>query len=143
MRALRRARLAGGGCGQHQRAVFFGPQGDTRWNQERLQEQLGDNFQLAELNPTAIVHTAAQPSPNAVGTLNLLEATRQSCPESELAHRRRLWREMVRDLWAWRLAVRDILINPLTTTAVWLFLRLHMHQIPHELKCCRIRLSMC
>jgi len=62
-------------------------------------------------------------------------------PESELAHPRRLWREMVRDLWAgrelaWRLAVRDIsaqyrqsalgvvwaLINPLTTTAVWLFL---------------------
>lgn len=34
-------------------------------------------------------------------------------PESELAHPRRLWREMVRDLWAgrelaWRLAVRDI-----------------------------------
>ena len=128
--------------------MFFGPQGDTRWYQERLQEQLGDNFQHAELNSTAIVHTAAQPSPNAVGTLNLLEATRQSCPESELAHRRRLWREMVPDLWAgrelaWRLAVRDILINPLTTTAVWLFLRLHMHQIPHELKCCRIRLSMC
>lgn len=62
-------------------------------------------------------------------------------PESPLAHPGKLWREMVRDLWAgrelaWRLAVRDIsaqyrqsalgilwaLINPLTTTAVWLFL---------------------
>jgi hypothetical protein len=64
-------------------------------------------------------------------------------PESEPAHRRRLWREMVPDLWAWRLAVRDILINPLTTTAVWLFLRLHMHQTPHELQRCPIRLSMC
>jgi lipopolysaccharide transport system permease protein len=62
-------------------------------------------------------------------------------PESPLAHPGRLWREMRADLWsgrelAWRLAVRDIsaqyrqsalgvlwaLINPLTTTAVWLFL---------------------
>jgi CDP-paratose 2-epimerase len=66
--------------------VFFGPQGDTRWNQKRLQEQLGVNVQHTELNPTAIVHTAAQPSPNAVGTLNLLEATRQSCPESPFVH---------------------------------------------------------
>ena len=102
------------GVDNNQRAVFFGPQGDTRWNQKRLQEQLGDNFQhaeldirdrpgvlalLAELKPTAIVHTAAQPShdraaaipfddfdTNAVGTLNLLEATRQSCPESPFVH---------------------------------------------------------
>ena len=62
-------------------------------------------------------------------------------PESPLAHPAKLWREMTQDLWAgrelaWRLAVRDIsaqyrqsalgvlwaLINPLTTTAVWLFL---------------------
>lgn len=62
-------------------------------------------------------------------------------PESPLAHPVKLWREMSRDLWAgrelaWRLAVRDIsaqyrqsalgilwaLINPLTTTALWLFL---------------------
>ena len=145
------------GLDNNQRAVFFGPQGDTRWNQSRLaadlpgfvhheldiRDRAGVLALVKEVRPAVIVHTAAQPSPNAVGTLNLLEATRQSCPESELAHRRRLWREMVPDLWAWRLAVRDILINPLTTTAVWLFLRLHMHQIPHELKCCRIRLSMC
>jgi CDP-paratose 2-epimerase len=102
------------GVDNNQRAVFFGPQGDTRWNQRRLQEQLGAHFQhaeldirdrpgvlalLAELKPNAIVHTAAQPShdraaaipfddfdTNAVGTLNLLEATRQSCPESPFVH---------------------------------------------------------
>jgi len=67
--------------------------------------------------------------------------TRVYTPESPLAHPAKLWREMLSDLWAgrelaWRLAVRDIsaqyrqsalgvlwaLINPLTTTAVWLFL---------------------
>lgn len=67
--------------------------------------------------------------------------TRIYTPESPLAHPAKLWREMLSDLWtgrelAWRLAVRDIsaqyrqsalgvlwaLINPLTTTAVWLFL---------------------
>jgi lipopolysaccharide transport system permease protein len=68
-------------------------------------------------------------------------ATRIYTPESPLAHPAKLWREMKQDLWAgcglaWRLAVRDIsslyrqsvlgvlwaLINPLTSTAVWLFL---------------------
>ena len=102
------------GVDNNQRAAFFGTQGDTRWNQRRLQEQLADRFQhveldirdrlgvmalLAELKPNAIVHTAAQPShdraaaipfddfdTNAVGTLNLLEATRQSCPDSPFVH---------------------------------------------------------
>jgi CDP-paratose 2-epimerase len=54
---------------------------------------------LKTLKPDAIVHTAAQPShdraaaipfddfdTNAVGTLNLLEATRQTCPESPFVH---------------------------------------------------------
>jgi len=54
---------------------------------------------LKELKPDAIVHTAAQPShdraaaipfddfdTNAVGTLNLLEAVRQACPESSFVH---------------------------------------------------------
>jgi CDP-paratose 2-epimerase len=54
---------------------------------------------LQELKPDAIVHTAAQPSHdkaasipfedfdvNAVGTLNLLEATRLACPESPFIH---------------------------------------------------------
>ena len=102
------------GIDNNQRSVFFGPQGDTRWNQRRLQEQLGDQFRhqdvdirdrqtmltlVAELKPDAIVHTAAQPShdraaaipfddfdTNAVGTLNLLEAARRSCPASPFVH---------------------------------------------------------
>jgi len=54
---------------------------------------------LKELKPDAIVHTAAQPSHdkaasipfedfdvNAVGTLNLLEATRLACPDSPFVH---------------------------------------------------------
>ena len=101
------------GLDNNQRAVFFGPQGDTRWNQERL-EKLIKNFRhheldirdrqgvldlIAGLRPDAIVHTAAQPShdraaaipfddfdTNAVGTLNLLEAVRRACPESPFAH---------------------------------------------------------
>lgn len=102
------------GVDNNQRAVFFGPQGDTRWNQGRLAETLGSDFHhheldirdrqgvldlLQQLKPDAIVHTAAQPShdraaaipfddfdTNAVGTLNLLEATRQACPEAPFAH---------------------------------------------------------
>ena len=101
------------GVDNNQRAVFFGEAGDTRWNQQRLQEQLS-SFEhheldirdrsgvarlLSELRPDAIVHTAAQPShdraaaipfddfdTNAVGTLNLLEAARQACPESPFVH---------------------------------------------------------
>ena len=102
------------GVDNNQRAVFFGPQGDTRWNQSRLSDQLGNAFQhheldirdrsgvlllLKKIRPQAIVHTAAQPShdraaaipfddfdTNAVGTLNLLEAVRQACPESPFVH---------------------------------------------------------
>lgn len=101
------------GVDNNQRAVFFGPQGDTRWNQKRLSDTL-DGFQhheldirerqqvlqlLKDVQPNAIVHTAAQPShdraaaipfddfdTNAVGTLNLLEAVRQHCPESPFVH---------------------------------------------------------
>ena len=95
------------------RAEFFGPQGDTRWNLRRLQEayptflhhelDIRDRSGLVQLLrtvcPTAIVHTAAQPSHdlaasrpfddfdvNAVGTLNLLEAARQACRESPFVH---------------------------------------------------------
>ena len=102
------------GVDNNQRAVFFGPQGDTRWNQSRLAAQLGNSFEhhevdirdrkgvldlLKKVKPDAIVHTAAQPShdraadipfddfdTNAVGTLNLLEAVRQACPDSPFAH---------------------------------------------------------
>ena len=92
------------GIDNNQREIFFGPQGNTRWNQKRLQKSL-KNFHhnemdirnrsgiinlISELKPDAIVHTAAQPShdraadipfddfeTNALGTLNLLEAVRQ------------------------------------------------------------------
>ena len=101
------------GVDNNQRAVFFGEQGDTRWNQQRLQETLshfhhheldirdrnGVLALVAEINPEAIVHTAAQPShdrataipfddfdTNAVGTLNLLEAVRRHCPEAPFVH---------------------------------------------------------
>ena len=61
------------GLDNNQRAVFFGPQGDTRWNQQRLQQELkgfvhheldirdraGVCDLLATLKPGAIVHTAA------------------------------------------------------------------------------------
>jgi CDP-paratose 2-epimerase len=101
------------GLDNNQRAVFFGPQGDTRWNQRRIEATLpgfvhheldirdreGVLRLLAGLKPQAIVHTAAQPShdraaaipfddfdTNAVGTLNLLEAMRRSCPEAPFVH---------------------------------------------------------
>jgi CDP-paratose 2-epimerase len=102
------------GVDNNQRAVFFGAQGDTRWNQNRIQTDLGAKFihhevdirdragvlaLMKEVKPDAVVHTAAQPShdraaaipfddfdTNAVGTLNLLEAVRQVCPESPFAH---------------------------------------------------------
>lgn len=101
------------GVDNNQRAVFFGEAGDTRWNQRRLQSSLrsfehhevdirdraGILKLLAAVKPDAIVHTAAQPShdraaaipfddfdTNAVGTLNLLEAARQACPDSPFAH---------------------------------------------------------
>lgn len=101
------------GVDNNGRAVFFGPNGDTRWNQSRLQQQL-PNFVhhevdirdrngvlslLETVRPDAIVHTAAQPShdlaakmpfadfdTNAVGTMNMLEATRQYVPESPFVH---------------------------------------------------------
>ena len=101
------------GLDNNQRAVFFGPQGDTRWNQRRLAERLPDFTHhevdirdretllklVAAIQPDAIVHTAGQPShdrakfipfddfdTNAVGTLNLLEAARQACPEAPFVH---------------------------------------------------------
>jgi len=97
------------GIDNNQRAVFFGENGDTRWNQARLQSLIPAyrhheldirNRQcilqlFQEVRPDAIVHAAAQPShdlaasipfddfdTNAVGTLNLLEASRQFTKES-------------------------------------------------------------
>lgn len=97
------------GLDNNLRRSFFGPDGDTSWNLKRLKadtrtftshsvdirhrERL---FEIVrDLEPTAIVHCAAQPSHdlakerpfddfevNAVGTLNLLEAARQHSPEA-------------------------------------------------------------
>ena len=97
------------GIDNNMRADFFGPQGDTRWNQRRLGE-LHAGFRhheldirdraavltcVEQLKPAAIVHAAAQPSHdlaasrpfddfdvNAVGTLNMLEATRRHAAEA-------------------------------------------------------------
>jgi CDP-paratose 2-epimerase len=92
------------GLDNNMRADFFGPEGDTTWNLDRLRRQLrrfthhemdirnrdGIGKLIAEIKPDAIVHCAAQPSHdlaakrpfddfdvNAVGTLNLLEAARR------------------------------------------------------------------
>ena len=101
------------GVDNNQRAVFFGPQGDTRWNQRRLSDAVpgfvhheidirdrpGILALVREIGPDVLVHTAAQPShdraaaipfddfdTNAAGTLNLLEAARQGCPEAPFIH---------------------------------------------------------
>src|SRR3954463_1914468 len=101
------------GIDNNQRAVFFGAQGDTRWNQHRLERELpsfvhheldirdrrGVLDLLQEIRPAVIVHAAAQPShdraaaipfddfdTNAGGTLNMLEGARRACPETPFVH---------------------------------------------------------
>jgi CDP-paratose 2-epimerase len=101
------------GIDNNMRADFFGPQGDTRWNQRRLlgeyagfthhEQDVRDRQAMldlvAQLEPDAILHAAAQPSHdlaasrpfddfdvNAAGTLNLLEAARRFCPESPFVY---------------------------------------------------------
>jgi CDP-paratose 2-epimerase len=101
------------GVDNNMRADFFGPGGDTRWNQHRLlathpgfrHHELDIRNRAAviacieQLRPDLIVHAAAQPSHdlaasrpfddfdvNAVGTLNLLEAIRRHVPEAVFAH---------------------------------------------------------
>jgi CDP-paratose 2-epimerase len=97
------------GVDNNMRRTFFGPAGDTLWNLERLKSatrqfthaaiDIRDRDALDELfathRPDLIIHCAAQPSHdkardiplldfevNALGTVNLLEATRQHCPEA-------------------------------------------------------------
>lgn len=101
------------GIDNNQRAVFFGPPGDTRWNQKRLlaslpqfrhyeidiRDRLEIDTLMAGIKPDFIVHAAAQPSHdlaakipfddfdvNAGGTLNMLEAARRHCPASPFIH---------------------------------------------------------
>jgi CDP-paratose 2-epimerase len=100
------------GVDNNMRRDFFGADGDTTWNLERLRgaterfvhheldirDREGIAALVAETRPDLIVHAAAQPSHdfaarrpfddfdiNAVGTLNLLEAARAHCPESPFA----------------------------------------------------------
>jgi CDP-paratose 2-epimerase len=100
------------GIDNDMRKTFFGEEASTSWNRERLEQQLGRQYRhvfldirdsdginrlFSELGCAVklIVHTAAQPSHdwaaraphvdfqvNAVGTLNLLEATRKYAPEA-------------------------------------------------------------
>jgi len=92
------------GVDNNMRADFFGPDGDTSWNLARLRanhpgfRHIGMDIRdraavlglVEQERPDAIIHCAAQPSHdlaasrpfddfdvNAVGTLNLLEATRR------------------------------------------------------------------
>jgi CDP-paratose 2-epimerase len=97
------------GVDNNLRREFFGPTGDTLWNLERLRQttrqfkhlalDIRDRDRIFDLFKSErfdlIIHCAAQPSHdkakdipfvdfdvNAVGTLNLLEATRQTNPEA-------------------------------------------------------------
>jgi CDP-paratose 2-epimerase len=100
------------GIDNDMRRVFFGEDASTTWNRQRLEKALGKQYTHLEAdirenetitqifrkyasNIVLIIHTAAQPSHdwaardpmmdfsvNANGTLNLLEATRQYCPEA-------------------------------------------------------------
>lgn len=101
------------GVDSNMRRFFFGAEGDTRWNQQRLEAGLprfthheldirdrpGVLALIETLQPDAIVHSAAQPShdkaaqipfedfdTNAVGTLNLLEATRRHARDAVFVH---------------------------------------------------------
>ncbi len=97
------------GIDNNMRMDFFGPDGDTRWNLTRLKAvtkhfihydiDIRDRETILHLfadhSFDLIIHCAAQPSHdlakdrpfddfdvNAVGTMNLLEATRSHCPEA-------------------------------------------------------------
>jgi CDP-paratose 2-epimerase len=100
------------GIDNDMRAVFFGDEASTAWNVEALQRELGPRYRHYDLDIRdraailalyerlgseiwLVIHTAAQPSHdwaarepftdfdiNAVGTLNVLEATRRHAPEA-------------------------------------------------------------
>ncbi len=97
------------GLDNNMRRVFFGPPGDTLWNLERLKgitkrftptaldirDREGVMALFREHRFDLIIHCAAQPSHdkaadialldfevNALGTVNLLEATRQHCRDA-------------------------------------------------------------
>ena len=101
------------GMDNNMRREFFGPQGDTSWNLSHLKQvtrrfthhdtDIRDReavmFFFKEVQLDLVIHCAAQPSHdkardipildfevNAVGTLNLLEATRRDAPDAVFLH---------------------------------------------------------
>jgi CDP-paratose 2-epimerase len=100
------------GIDNDMRSHFFGAEASNVHNQQRLKSELGSTYQHSNFdirdthrinqlfsdlgkNISLVIHTAAQPSHdwaardphvdfsvNALGTLNLLEATRQFCPDA-------------------------------------------------------------
>lgn len=101
------------GIDNNMRAQFFGPAGDTTWNLKRLKKNtkqftcynadIRDRSKIFSIFKKhrfdLIIHCAAQPSHdkareiplvdfevNALGTINLLEATRQFCPDAVFIH---------------------------------------------------------
>jgi CDP-paratose 2-epimerase len=101
------------GVDNNMRREFFGPQGDTSWNLDRLRSSTKKfTHHTADIRDRAavdalfkkqpfdaIIHCAAQPSHdkakdiplvdfdvNAVGTVNILEAYRQHCPGARFCH---------------------------------------------------------
>ncbi len=99
------------GIDNNLRSYFFGADGSTTWNKNRLEEKYSNfksydidirNYENLEIvfkefgkDIKLIIHAAAQPSHdwaakepltdfgvNAVGTLNMLELTRLNCPEA-------------------------------------------------------------
>ncbi|WFB36436.1 NAD-dependent epimerase/dehydratase family protein [Kiritimatiellota bacterium B12222] len=100
------------GIDNNMRKTFFGDDASTAWNLQQLKKELGASYFHQEIDIRdrerieklfrsykneikLVIHTAAQPSHdwaakdphmdfsvNALGTLNLLESTRNHCPES-------------------------------------------------------------
>jgi len=98
------------GIDNDMRKYFFGAEGSTRWNREKLEKDLGKAYThytadirekdaiepiVKKHKPDIVIHTAAQPSHdwaakepytdfsvNAVGTLVILESTRQFAPDA-------------------------------------------------------------
>jgi CDP-paratose 2-epimerase len=100
------------GIDNDMRRIFFGDEASTKWNRERLEATLRSSYTHLDLDIrdragldrvyaqflseiTVVIHAAAQPSHdwaagdplvdfevNAVGTLNLLEATRRHSPDA-------------------------------------------------------------
>lgn len=99
------------GIDNDMRKYFFGPEASTEWMRKHLeatiptyqhhsidirdQEAILDLFRRCGRDISLVIHTAAQPSHdwaarepltdfsvNATGTINLLEATRQFCPDA-------------------------------------------------------------